>query len=219
MAQANTFQPPQTCTTRIRVLVADDHVTVREGLSAMIGRQADMALVGEVANGREAVERWEALQPQVALLDLRMPEMDGVAATRAIRQRDPTARIIVLTTFDTDNDIASAISAGARGYLLKDATRDELLDAIRRVHRGETVIPPALVAKLAAGMRSESLTVRELDVLALLASGKSNKDIGLKLHISDNTVRSHVRAIFAKLNALSRTEAVAVATRRGLIRA
>ena len=210
--------PSATSNTRIRVIVADDHVTVREGLSSIIGRQSDMELVGEAANGREAVQLWEALQPHVGLFDLRMPELDGVAAIQEIRQRDPVARIIVLTTFDTDNDIVRAISAGALGYLLKDSAREALLEAIRRVHHGETFIPPALVAKLAAGMSGESLTGRELDVLALMASGKSNKDIGLKLYISDNTVRSHVRAIFSKLNVLSRTAAVAVATRRGLIR-
>lgn len=204
--------------TRVRVLVADDHVTVREGLSAIIGRQADMEIVGEAANGREAVELWQSLHPDVTLLDVRMPEQDGVASITEIRQREPSARIIVLTTFDTDNDIARAIGAGAKGYLLKDAKREELLDAIRRVHQGETVIPPSLVAKLAAGMSSEPLTVRELDVLQLLALGKSNKEIGLKLYISDTTVRSHIRGIFAKLNVLSRTEAVAVATRRGLIK-
>lgn len=204
--------------TRVRVLVADDHVTVREGLSAIIGRQADMEIVGEAANGREAVELWQSLHPDVTLLDVRMPEQDGVASITEIRQREPSARIIVLTTFDTDNDIARAIGAGAKGYLLKDAKREELLDAIRRVHQGETVIPPSLVAKLAAGMSSEPLTVRELDVLQLLALGKSNKEIGLNLYISDTTVRSHIRGIFAKLNVLSRTEAVAVATRRGLIK-
>jgi DNA-binding NarL/FixJ family response regulator len=147
----------------IRVLIADDHVTVREGLAAIIHRQPDM-------------------------------------------------------TFDTDNEVSQAIRAGARGYILKDAQREELLNTIRRVHAGETCIPPALVAKLAAGMSNEVLTGRELEVLTLLARGQGNRDIGLGLLISETTVKSHLRSIFAKLNVLSRTEAIAVATRRGLVR-
>ncbi|MBS1227761.1 MAG: transcriptional regulator, LuxR family [Proteobacteria bacterium] len=202
---------------KIRVLIADDHVTVREGLAAMIGRQADMAVVGEAATGRQAVELWFSLRPDIVLLDLRMPELDGVGAIGEIRQRDAAARIIVLTTFDTDSDIANAIRAGARGYLLKDSQREELLDSIRRVHAGETSISPSLVAKLAAGISSETLTGRELDVLILLAHGKSNKEIGANLYISETTVKSHLRNIFAKLDVLSRTEAITVACRRGLV--
>jgi len=202
---------------KIRVLIADDHVTVREGLAAMIGRQADMEVVGEAATGRAAVDLWFSLHPDIMLLDLRMPELDGVGAIGEIRQRDAAARIIVLTTFDTDNDISNAIRAGARGYLLKDSQREDLLDSIRRVHAGETSISPTLVAKLAAGIRSETLTGRELDVLILLARGKSNKEIGANLYISETTVKSHLRSIFTKLNVLSRTEAITVACRRGLI--
>ena len=204
-------------TGKIRILIADDHVTVREGLAAMIGRQADMEVVGEAATGRMAVDLWDGLHPDVALLDLRMPELDGVGAIEAIRQRDPAARIIVLTTFDTDTDIANAIRAGARGYLLKDAQREDLLESIRRVHAGETTIAPSLVAKLAAGVSSAPLTGRELEVLLLLARGKSNREIGADLGISETTVKSHLRSVFTKLNVLSRTEAIAVASRRGLI--
>ncbi len=202
---------------KIRVLIADDHVAVREGLAAMIGRQADTMVVGEAANGREAVELWQKHRPDVTLLDLRMPVLDGVSAISEIHHQDASARIIILTTFDSDSEIAGAIKAGAKGYLLKDAPREELFDCIRKVHAGETCIPPSLVAKLAAGMSSEALTSRELDVLTLLARGKSNKEIGGNLYISETTVKSHLRSVFTKLNVVSRTEAIAVATRRGLI--
>lgn len=202
---------------KIRVLIADDHVTVREGLAAIIGRQSDMMVIGEAATGRDAVELWKMHCPHVTLLDLRMPLLDGVGALNEIRQHEPTARIIVLTTFDTDNDIARAIRAGAKGYVLKGAQREELLDCIRKVHAGETSIPASLVSKLAASMSSAALTVREIDVLTLLARGKSNKEIGMKLYISETTVKSHLRSIFTKLNVLSRTEAVTTASRLGLI--
>lgn len=202
---------------KIRVLIADDHVAVREGLAAMIGRQADTMVVAEASTGREAVDLWMEHRPDVTLLDLRMPVLDGVSAINEIRREDALARIIILTTFDSDSDIAGAIKAGAKGYLLKDAPREALFDCIRRVHAGETCIPPSLVAKLAACMSSETLTSRELDVLTLLARGKSNKEIGGSLYISETTVKSHLRSVFMKLNVVSRTEAIAVATRRGLI--
>jgi two-component system NarL family response regulator len=202
---------------RISVLIADDHVTVREGLVAIIGRQPDMMVAGEAADGRDAVELWREHHPDVALVDLRMPVLDGVGAIEEIRRQDALARVIVLTTFDTDTDISRAIKAGARGYLLKDAPREDLLECIRRVHAGETSIPPALVAKLAAGMRNEALTGRELEVLSLLSRGKSNKEISVNLYISETTVKSHLRSIFSKLNVLSRTEAIAAGSRRGLI--
>jgi len=217
MSPASKFRPKQAPSDKIRVLIADDHVTVREGLVAIIGRQSDMRVVGEAANGRDAADLWRELRPDVTLLDLRMPQMDGVGVIDVIRQQDTTARIIILTTFDTDADISKAIKAGAKGYLLKDAQREELLECIRKVHGGEICIPPALVAKLAAGMSNQSLTVRELDVLDRLARGKSNKEIGASLHISETTVKSHLRSIFTKLNVLSRTEAIAAANRRGLI--
>lgn len=204
-------------TARIRVLVADDHVTVREGLTAIIGRQPDMMVVAAAASGRDAADLWLEHRPDVVLLDLRMPILDGVGAMTEIRQQDPSARIVVLTTFDTDHEISRAIKAGARGYLLKDAQREELLDCIRKVHAGETCIPASLVAKLAASVSSEELTGREMHVLTLLAGGKGNKEIGLSLHISETTVKSHLRSIFNKLNVLSRTEAIAVASRRGLV--
>jgi len=203
---------------KVRVLIADDHVTVTAGLASIIGLQPDMVVVAEAANGRQAVDLWRKHRPDVALLDLRMPVLDGVGAMADIRLEDPSARVIVLTTFDTDNEIYRAIKAGAKGYVLKDARREELLDSIRRVSRGETSIPPALLEKLAAGVGSEPLTGRELDVLTLLARGKSNKQIGASLYISETTVKAHLRGIFTKLSVLSRTEAIAVASRRGLVR-
>src|SRR5271167_611704 len=202
---------------KIRVLIADDHVTVREGLAAMIGRQPDMMIVAEAPNGRDAVDLWRMHRPDVTLLDLRMPVLDGVGAMIDIRQLEPSARIVVLTTFDTDHEISRAIKAGAKGYMLKDAQREELLDCIRKVHAGETCIPPSLVAKLAAAVSSEALTGREQQVLTLLALGRSNKEIGISLTISETTVKSHLRSIFNKLNVLSRTEAIATASRLGMV--
>jgi DNA-binding NarL/FixJ family response regulator len=205
-------------TDKIRVLIADDHVTVLEGLAAIIGRQPDMMVVAEAADGQEAVDLWTEHHPDVTLLDLRMPTLDGVGVIENIRKQDASARVIVLTTYDSDTEILRAIKAGTKAYLLKDARREELLDCIRRVNRGETCIPASLVEKLAAGLSSESLTGRELNVLELLAQGKSNKEIGVNLYISETTVKSHLRSIFRKLNVLSRTEAITVASRRGLIR-
>jgi DNA-binding NarL/FixJ family response regulator len=203
---------------KIRVLIADDHVTVLEGLAAMIGRQPDMVVVAEAADGQEAIDLWITHRPEVTLLDLRMPKLDGVDVIEEIRKRDSSARIIVLTTYETDTEILRAIKAGTKAYLLKDARREELLDFLRRVNRGETCIPASLIEKVATGLSSEALTGRELNVLELLARGKSNKEIGVSLYISETTVKSHLRSIFRKLNVLSRTEAISVASRRGLIR-
>ena len=202
---------------KIRILIADDHTTVLAGLASIIGMQPDMIVVAEAVNGREAVDLWQKHRPDVTLLDLRMPKLDGVGVIDEIRKEDTSARIILLTTYDTDNEIYRAIKAGAKGYLLKDARREELLESIRKVSRGETCIPQALVEKLAAGMSSETLTGRELGVLTLLARGKSNKEIGANLFISETTVKGHLRNIFTKLNVLSRTEAITVASRRGLV--
>lgn len=203
---------------KVRVLIADDHVTVLEGLTAMIGRQPDMEVVAEAANGHQAFEQWQQHRPDIGLIDLRMPVLDGVQAIGHIRQMDADARVIVLTTFDTDNDLVTAIKAGAKGYVLKDARREELLEAIRTVHRGGTCLPAALVAKLAASLSRETLTEREREVLELLARGKSNKEISGLLNVSETTVKSHLGNIFRKLDVLSRTEAIAVATHQGLIK-
>ncbi len=202
---------------RIRILIADDHSVVREGLVSLVKRKADMAVVGEGSNGREAVDLWKEHRPDITLLDLRMPELDGVGAIKEIRELDENARIVVLTTFDGDEDIYRAIKAGAKGYLLKDTARDALMECIRKVHSGETCIPPMLAAKLADRVSGEALSAREIEVLQRIAAGKSNKEIGAELFISEGTVKTHVKSIFSKLDVVSRTEAVATATRRGLI--
>jgi DNA-binding NarL/FixJ family response regulator len=202
---------------QIRLLIADDHALILEGLAATIGRQEDIAVVARAANGREAVDLWKAQRPDVALLDLRMPQLNGVGVIREIRDLDGSARVVVHTTYNTDEEIYHAVKAGAKAYLLKDAPLEELLNVIRKVHAGETCIPPALGAKLAARMSGDALTSREVDVLKRLARGRSNKEIGTDLFISETTVKAHVRSVFTKLNVMSRTEAIAAASRRGLI--
>jgi DNA-binding NarL/FixJ family response regulator len=202
---------------KIRILIADDHTSVLAGLSSIIGMQPDMVVVAEAENGRQAVELWRQQRPDVTLLDLRMPILDGVGVINELRQQETFAKFVILTTYDSDNDIYRAIKAGAKGYLLKDARREVLLDYIRKVSRGETCIPPALVEKLASGVRGETLTRREIEVLALLVRGRSNKEIAAKLFISETTVKGHLRSVFTKLNVLSRTEATTTALRRGLV--
>ena len=203
---------------RIEVLIADDHTTFLAGLSSIIDLERDMLVVAQATDGRQAIDLWRKYRPSVTLLDLRMPHADGVCAIHEIRREDDSAKIVILTTYDGDNDIYRAVKAGAKGYLLKDARREELVDCIRRVNNGETCIPQALLQKLATGISSEPLTDREAEVLNLLANGKSNKEIGAKLFISEFTVKGHLRNIFTKLNVLSRTEAITAATRRGLVR-
>jgi DNA-binding NarL/FixJ family response regulator len=202
---------------RISILIADDHSVVREGLVSLVKRKPDMKVVAEASNGREAVDFWKEHRPDIALLDLRMPELDGVGAIKEIRELDENARIVVLTTFDGDEDIYRAIRAGAKGYMLKDSARDALMECIRKVHSGETCIPPTLASKLADRVSGETLSTREIEVLQRVAAGKSNKEIGAELFISEGTVKTHVKSIFSKLDVVSRTEAVATATRRGLI--
>ena len=202
---------------RITVLIADDHSVVREGLVSLVTRKADMTVIGEAGNGREAVDLWKQHHPDVTLLDLRMPELDGVGAIKEIRELEENARIVVLTTFDGDEDIYRAIKAGAKGYLLKDTAREALMECIRKVHNGETCIPPDLAAKLADRVSGEALSAREIQVLQRIAAGKSNKEIGAEFFISEGTVKTHVKSIFSKMDVVSRTEAVANASRRGLI--
>jgi DNA-binding NarL/FixJ family response regulator len=202
---------------RIRILIADDHTVVREGLVALVKRKSDMVIVAAASNGREAVDLWKQHRPDVTLLDLRMPELDGVGAIKEIREVDPNAHIVVLTTYDGDEDIYRAIKAGAKAYLLKDTARDALVDTVRRVYAGETYLPPPIAAKLAERVSGAALSQREMEVLQRMAAGKSNKEIGAELFISDGTVKTHVSSIFTKLDVVSRTEAIAIATRRGLI--
>lgn len=199
------------------ILISDDHAVVREGLAAMISRRAEMQVVAEAANGVQAVELALKHKPDVLLMDLRMPQMGGVEAIQAIRAQWPEARVIVLTTFDGDEDIFRALQAGAKGYLLKDTPREELLEAIRTVHAGRKHIPLEVAAKLADRLTSETLTERELEVLHLIVAGKSNKEIGAALTISEGTVKVHVNSLLGKLGVSDRTQAVTAALKRGLV--
>lgn len=201
----------------IRLLVADDHTLVRDGLTAMMEQHEDVTVIGEASNGRDAVKQFQALQPDVTLMDLRMPVMDGVEAIVTIREAFPGARIIVLTTYDGDEDVYQALRAGAKGYLLKDAGRDCLLAAIEAVHAGRTHLPAGVAAKLAERMNGPELTVREREVLRSMAQGKSNSEIGAALLITEATVKTHVNSILTKLQVSDRTQAVTTALRRGLV--
>ena len=201
----------------IRVLAADDHPMVRAGLAAVIGAEPDMELVGEASNGREALELYREHRPDVILMDLRMPGMDGLAATRAILSEFPTARIVMLSTYDGDEDIHRALEAGAKGYLLKDMLRTEVLNTIRAVHRGQKAIPAAVAARLAEYVPRVQLSEREREVLELVAKGLSNKEIARVLGRAEETVKVHLKNIFDKLGVEDRTEAVTTALQRGII--
>lgn len=202
----------------ITVLVADDHPVVREGIAAMVEQQPDLRVIAQAADGREAVALWREHRPSVTLLDLEMGQHGGVQAALSIREQDPQARVIILTTYDLEEDIFRAVRAGAAAYLLKDVPRLELLAAIRRVHAGEKVIPPPIAAKLAERLTSESPTPRESAVLELLAQGLANKEIADRLRVAEATVKTHVNNLLQKLGAASRTEAVTRAQARGWVR-
>jgi DNA-binding NarL/FixJ family response regulator len=202
---------------RIRILTVDDHPLMREGTAAMIRSQADMLLVAEAANGSEALQRFREHQPDVTLMDIRLPGMSGIDTTIAIRSEFPEARILMLTTFEGDVEIQRALQAGARGYLLKSMPPSELLAGIREVHAGRKRIPPEVAAHIAEHMGEETLTARELEVLQQIAGGNRNRDIGGRLFISEETVKVHIKHIMEKLGAKDRTEAVAIALRRGMI--
>ena len=200
----------------IRVLIADDHPVVRTGLALMLKYEQDMLTVGEASNGREAVELFRLHRPDVTLMDLRMPEMDGVEATTAIRKEFPNARLILLTTYDGDEDMYRGLRAGARAYLLKDASCEELLETIRMVHAGLKCITLEVGEKLAERMDGPELTEREREVLQLMAKGRSNQEIGADLFITEGTVKFHVNHILNKLDVNDRTQAVIAALKRGL---
>jgi two-component system NarL family response regulator len=201
----------------IRVIVADDHPVVRMGLVTLINGQEDMKVVAEAQNGKEAVDLYKAHQPDVLLIDLRMPVMSGVDATVAIRKEFPDSKIVVLTTYDADEDIVRTLGAGAKGYLLKDAVGPEMLEAIRAVHAGQRRVAAAVGARLAERVTGSELTVRELEVLRLLARGGTNKDLAKALSISEGTVKGHVNNILSKLGVTDRTMAVTTALQRGII--
>jgi two-component system NarL family response regulator len=205
-------------TTRSSVLLVDDHALLRTGVANIINQEADLQVVAEAGNGLEALEAYERVKPDVTLLDLRMPVMEGVEVVRRLRERDPRARVIVLTTYDTDEEISRALKAGAKAYVLKDISADGLLTCIRDVLAGKTYLAPAAAAKLAEEVTRVQLTPRELASLRLMADGKSNKEIANELGISDRTVKTHLGHLFEKLGVTSRTEAVKIATRRGLVR-
>ena len=206
--------------TTIRILLVDDHPVVREGLAGLLAGQADFEVVGLAADGTTAVQLHESLQPDVTLMDLRMPGLDGVGAIEAIKEKRPSAHILVLTTYDSDADIVRAVEAGATGYLLKDTPREELFRAIRATARGESVLTPAVASRLMTRMRApaeENLSPREIDVLQLVARGNGNREIGKQLHISTATVKTHLIHIFDKLGVNDRTAAVTVALEKGII--
>ncbi len=209
-------------TEKIRILVADDHPVVRDGLVAMLGTQPDFEVVGESRTGHEAVEMAETRQPDVIFLDLEMPELDGVDALRKMRGANPNIRVIVFTAFDTDERILSAVQAGAQGYLLKGAPRDEVFQAVRVVHGGGSLLQPIVASKLLRQVSqpddlTDPLTPREVEVLKLMSQGLQNKEIALQLVISERTVKFHVSSILGKLGAGNRTEAVSLAAQRGLV--
>lgn len=201
----------------IHVLIADDHVMVAQGLTSLLESQSDIRMIGRASNGREAIDLFRQHQPDIVLMDLRMPEMSGVEATIAICAEFKQARIIVLTTYDGDEDIYRGLRAGAKGYLLKDAEAQELLSAIRAVHAGQQYIPPAVGAKLVERMGIPELSNRELEVLNLMARGKNNQEISAELLISESTVKFHTKNIMSKLGANDRSLAIITALKRGVI--
>jgi len=216
-AQSAAESPTQAAAARIRILIAEDHQVVRQGLVALLNMVDGLRIVAEAANGQQAVELFRQHRPDVTLMDLRMPGMGGVETIAAIRRDFPDARIIVLTTFDGDEDIFRAIQAGARGYLLKGMSVDELIDAIQTVHHGRSKIPPAVAERLAERLSGNALTERETEVLKNIVGGKSNKEIAAALFISEATVKTHINNLLSKLGATDRTQAARIALQRGIV--
>lgn len=200
----------------IRILLADDHPPLRAGLAAILNSQPDLQVVAEASSGREVMESPEAAD--VYVLDLRMPDGDGIQTIKDLIARDPAAKVMVLTTYDNEEDIFRALEAGARGYLLKDTTREEIIAAVRQIHGGERYLPQAVAARLADRLIRPSLTPRELDVLRLVSRGRTNKEMASAMFISEETVKTHMKSLFQKLGVHDRAEAVSVSLQRGLIR-
>jgi DNA-binding NarL/FixJ family response regulator len=201
----------------IRILAVDDHALLREGIAALVADQPDMKIVAEASNGREAIEQFRAHNPDITLMDLQMPEMNGIDAMIAVRSEFPDARFIVLTTYSGDVQVSRALKAGARAFLLKSLLRKELLDTIRAVHAGQKRIPSEVAAQLADHVADDSLTVREIEVLRLIAVGNANKMVADQLSITEETVKGHVKNILSKLGANDRTHAVTIGLKRGII--
>jgi len=201
----------------IRVFSVDDHPLLREGIAALIKSQPDMVLVGEASTGREAIQQFQKHQPDVTLMDVRLPDMNGIDVMIAIRTEFPDARIVMLTTFEGDVEIQRALEVGARGYLLKSMPPKELLEVIRQVHAGQKRIPPEIAAQIAEHLSDEALTEREVEVLREIGGGNRNRDIAEKLFITEETVKVHIKHIMEKLGASDRTQAVAIGVRRGII--
>ena len=201
----------------IRILAVDDHALLREGIAALVNSQPDMKLIAEAANGREAIEQFRKHRPDVTLMDLQMPELNGIDAMIAIRGEFSQARIVVLTTYKGDMEVLRALKAGARGYLLKNLLRRELLETIRAVHSGEKRIPPEVAAQIADHAADDDLTSREIEVLQLIAFGNANKAVAARLSISEETVKGHVKNLLSKLAANDRTHAVTIGLKRGII--
>jgi two-component system NarL family response regulator len=204
-------------TSPIRVMLVDDHPAFRKGMAALIESEPDLKVVAEAGNGLDAVALFRQHQPDVVLMDLRLPGMGGVETTLAIRKEHPDARIIVLTTFDADEDIHRAMQSGAQSYLLKDTPEDELADTIRAVHAGQMCLPPKLAARLTARQRRPELSPREIEVLQFLVKGRSNKEIGSALFVCEDTIKAHFRTLFVKLGVSDRTEAAITAIRHGIV--
>ena len=204
--------------TKATVLLVDDHALLRTGVANIINQEPDLVVVAQAGDGVEGIAAYERHRPDVTLLDLRMPMMEGVEVVRRIREQDPAARVIVLTTYDTDDEIQRALKAGAKAYVLKDISADDLIACIHAVLAGRTYIAPAAAAKLAEGVMRVQLTPREMAALKLMADGKANKEIATALDISERTVKTHLGHLFEKLGVTSRTEAIKVANRRGLVR-
>jgi DNA-binding NarL/FixJ family response regulator len=204
-------------TKAISVLVADDHAVLRQGIAALVNSEPDMALVAQAGTGREAIEQFRLHRPDVALMDLQMPDMGGIEAMTGIRDEFPDARIVVLTTYAGDVQTRRALRAGARGYLLKGHVHTDLLDSIRAVHAGQKRIPPEVASELAGYAGADELTLREIEILRLIAGGNSNKEIGTRLAIVEDTVKSHITNILSKLQANDRTHAVIIGLKRGII--
>jgi two-component system NarL family response regulator len=202
----------------IRILLADDHPSLRTGLASILSSQPGLAVVAEAGSGRETVEKAAATTPDVLIVDLRMPDGDGIQTIKELVAANPQVKVLVLTTYDNEEDIFNALEAGARGYILKDTTSEEIIEAVRMIHEGKRYLPPGIAARLADRMIRPALTPRELDVLRLVSRGRTNKEMAAAMFISEETVKSHMKGLFQKLGVHDRAEAVGIALQRGLLR-